>query len=239
MKSTTCPTARTRDCSRRSSAENIHNLTISPNGRYVFATQPLQAADPTTLFDAGPGEPASPLDREHRRQLDYPWWPRGGLRRRRRRVAGGVHPRLLRHEAWSNFDGTGRLHPSSAAHVRGSPSWTSPTGSPTGRRTGQGDQHRAGDAGTRRTATSTDVASAAPPGERVRVLTRLLFEELNPFAGPGDWLNDITDESIRRCGSAVPPRDQPAPELSRAARLRCPASVALPRRRRRRDTTSP
>lgn len=35
--------------------ENIHNLTISGNGRYVFATQPLQAMDISPLWDADPG----------------------------------------------------------------------------------------------------------------------------------------------------------------------------------------
>jgi hypothetical protein len=34
--------------------ENIHNLTISGNGRYVFATEPLQAMDISPLWDTNP-----------------------------------------------------------------------------------------------------------------------------------------------------------------------------------------
>lgn len=34
--------------------DNIHNLTISANGKYVFATQPLQMLDIDPLFDADP-----------------------------------------------------------------------------------------------------------------------------------------------------------------------------------------
>jgi hypothetical protein len=34
--------------------QNQHNLTISPNGRYVFATLPLQAVDIDPLFDGNP-----------------------------------------------------------------------------------------------------------------------------------------------------------------------------------------
>src|SRR4030095_10006786 len=34
--------------------ENIHNLTISGNGRYVFATQPTQVVDISPMFEGRP-----------------------------------------------------------------------------------------------------------------------------------------------------------------------------------------
>src|SRR3954470_215569 len=38
--------------------DNIHNLTISPDGRYVFATQPLQVLDISPLWDNDPATDA-------------------------------------------------------------------------------------------------------------------------------------------------------------------------------------
>ena len=49
--------------------ENIHNLTISGNGRYVFATQPLQVLDIDPLFDGDGCQP--PNQTCHRQSPDH------------------------------------------------------------------------------------------------------------------------------------------------------------------------
>ena len=56
--------------------ENIHNLTISGNGRYVFATQPLQVVDLDPLFDGDPATgarvPRQPRERDRRARRSPP-----------------------------------------------------------------------------------------------------------------------------------------------------------------------
>ena len=48
--------------------ENIHNLTISGNGRYVFATQPTQVVDISPMFEGKPYGHLGNLDNV----MDYP-----------------------------------------------------------------------------------------------------------------------------------------------------------------------
>ena len=54
--------------------ENQHNLTISGNGRYVFATLPLQAVDIDPLFDNDPSTDAIYLG-DIERDMPYPVAP--------------------------------------------------------------------------------------------------------------------------------------------------------------------
>ncbi len=92
--------------------ENIHNLTISGNGRYVFATIPVQAADISGLFDEDPatgvvylGNLASELPRP---PLASPG-PVADLDDALPAEVNSVAPRKAQqmgHEAWMTDDGT-------------------------------------------------------------------------------------------------------------------------------------
>ena len=89
--------------------ENIHNLTISGNGRYLFATQPLQVVDLDPLFDDDPTTmstylgnvendiPAPPVSTGPSANLDDGLPPE---------VTGQTRGSYLSHEAWPTRDGT-------------------------------------------------------------------------------------------------------------------------------------
>jgi LVIVD repeat len=86
--------------------ENIHNLTISGNGRYVFATQPTQVVDISPMFEGKPYRHLGNLDNV----LDYPLVPPApgadlddlipGARQQ------GLPTTYFGHEAAPSYDGT-------------------------------------------------------------------------------------------------------------------------------------
>lgn len=87
---------------------NIHNLTISPNGRYVFATIPLQAADISGLWDHDPRTGVVFLGNLEKAMAGLPVSPGpladvdGALLAQ---THGETHPTNTSHEAWTSSDG--------------------------------------------------------------------------------------------------------------------------------------
>jgi hypothetical protein len=89
--------------------ENIHNLTISGNGRYVFATQPLQAMDISPLWDANPLTGPTYLGNLHD-AMEGPAVAPGPVADLDDALPGEVrqlsHPENTSHEAWPSADGS-------------------------------------------------------------------------------------------------------------------------------------
>ena len=89
--------------------ENIHNLTISGNGKYVFATQPLQMVDIDPLFDGDPATDAVYLG-DIERDMPYPLVPFGPGPDADDELPAPVREAnrngYSSHQAWSDFDGT-------------------------------------------------------------------------------------------------------------------------------------
>jgi hypothetical protein len=89
--------------------ENIHNLTISGNGRYVFATQPLQAMDISPLWDADPKTGPVYLGNLHD-AMEGPVVAIGPAADLDDALPAEVrqlsHPKNTSHEAWPSADGT-------------------------------------------------------------------------------------------------------------------------------------
>ena len=194
--------------------ENIHNLTISGNGRYVFATMPLQVLDLDPLFDHDPKTTARFLG-DLSNDVAYPLvFPEPGpdvddalpADVREARKAGTTGN--LSHEAWPNFDGTrlylgGVTAQSEVFTIVDITRWLQrkPDNTPVGppevisQRSGRGHSVRTG---TLRDANG-------------KVRQRLILhseesvfggakgcipEKTAPFAGPAEpWLTDITDEA--------------------------------------------
>ena len=225
--------------------ENIHNLTISGNGRYVFATQPTQVVDISPMFDGKPYV----LPRQPRQRHGLP------ARRRRRRAPTSTTPSPARASRACRrpTSGTRRSRPttarrsSSARRRRRSTSFTiadigpwlerNPDGTPKGmpvirsQRAGRGPLgHEGLDPGPRR-------LGHARRGERVRRRLRLRPERAQPVRrGRRACLHG--HHRRRRPADArqhVRSRDQPARELPGAARLRRAGVGALPRVRQRQE----
>lgn len=193
--------------------ENIHNLTISGNGRYVYGTQPLQVADLEPLFD---DDPTTGIRYLGNLQLDTPWplvplGPGADLdellpEELRNEWTGHVATNFA-HEAWSNHDGTvlyvGGVTPLFEVFtIVDISEWLDrSSGRPAGpprlisQRSGRGHSVRtatirAGDGSIERRLVlhSEEAVFGTAYG--------CLPELLNPFAGPAQpWLTDITDES--------------------------------------------
>ena len=185
--------------------ENIHNLTISGNGRYVFATQPLQVADLDPLFDRDPSTGVRYLGNLED-VTPYPVVPVAPgpdlddavpEEVRNQRTDG-----YLSHEAWSSTDGTrlylgGQLPTFEVFTILDITSWLErdaanrPAGPPEviSQRSGRGHSVRTATIGDRRYVLHSE--------ESVFGMAKgCLPEELNPFAGPAEpWLTDITDEA--------------------------------------------
>ncbi|MGH2685065.1 MAG: LVIVD repeat-containing protein [Actinomycetota bacterium] len=188
---------------------NIHNLTVSGNGRYVFATQPLQVVDLDPLFDTNPktkarylgnleesipglyASPAPVADVDDA----VPYDAVSGEAR------GQTNSRYLSHEAWPNDAGTrlylgGQLPTFETITIVDISEWLerTPDGAPAGdprivsQRSGRGHSVRTAKIGERRYLLHSE-ESVIVPGYGCAP------EELNPFAGPAEpWLTDITDE---------------------------------------------
>jgi hypothetical protein len=190
--------------------ENIHNLTISGNGRYVFATQPLQVANIDPLFDSNPATGAIYLGNLEAAIPSPPIaiGPTGDLDDQLPgALTAQTHSLYLSHEAWPTRDGTklylgGQTPTFEMFTIVDIAAWLTrdalnrPVGLPRviSQRSGRGHSVR--------TATVRDANNRA----RRFVLhsEESVFgaaygcvpETLNPVAGPAQpWLTDITDES--------------------------------------------
>jgi hypothetical protein len=179
--------------------ENIHNLTISGNGRYVFATQPTQVVDISPMFDGKPHVYLGNLD-------DVMHYPLVGVSP----VANldDPVPALSRepatyasHQVWTTFDGTrlyiaGQLPMFEVFTIIDITSWLqrnadgTPKGMPIVRSQRNGRGH------------SVTKASIAGKGQWVMHAEESVFgaafgcapSALNPFAGPAEpSFSDVTD----------------------------------------------
>jgi hypothetical protein len=185
--------------------KNIHNLTISGNGRYVYATQPLQVADLEPLFDGDPSTsvvylgdleaetPSPPVAFGPTADLfnQLPLWVRAMFR-----------SNYLSHEAWPSDDGTrlyvgGQLPVWETLTILDLTDWLDrdgenrPAGPPDviSQRSGRGHSVRTASVGDRRFLLHSEESVFGPAWG-------CLPQDLNPFAGPAQpWLTDITDET--------------------------------------------
>ena len=185
--------------------ENIHNLTISGHGRYVFATQPLQVLDIEPLFDDDPMTGMRYLGNLED-VTPYPIVPLApgpdvddALPEEVRNLRTDGY---LSHEAWPSADGTrlylgGQLPTFEVFTILDITDWlerdaaNQPAGPPEviSQRSGRGHSVRTATIGGRRYALHSE--------ESVFGLAKgCLPEQLNPFAGPAEpWLTDIADET--------------------------------------------
>jgi len=187
--------------------ENIHNLTISGDGRYVFGTQPLQVADLSPLWDADPATGVRFVGNLEK-ALPFPLVPTGPgadldddlpIELREARKSGDASS--LAHEAWPNHDGSklyigGVTIQHEAVTIADLTDWLAGTGAP------QVISQHAGRAHSIRTATVRHDDGTAQrlllhSEEAVFGTAEGCFpQHLNPFAGPAEpWLTDITDEA--------------------------------------------
>lgn len=182
--------------------ENIHNLTISGNGRYVFATQPLQVADLSPLFDRDPttgvrfignldaATPAPPVAVGPLADLDDPL---------PEQVRDATRSHYLSHEAWPSADGTrlyvgGQLPTFEQFTIMDIGDWLLGKGMPKvlSQRQGRGHSVRTADiGGTPFVLHSEESVFGAAYG--------CVPESLNPAAGAAQpWLTDISDPTKPR-----------------------------------------
>jgi hypothetical protein len=190
--------------------ENIHNLTISGNGRYVFATQPLQAVNIDPLFDANPATGIVYLGNLENAIASAPFatGPSGDLDDAvPTAVTDETHSFYLSHEAWPTRDGTklylgGQLPTWETFTIVDIALWLTrdalnrPSGAPRviSQRSGRGHSVRTA---TVRDATNHTRRFALHSEESVfGPAYGCLPETLNPVAGAAQpWLTDITDEA--------------------------------------------
>jgi hypothetical protein len=191
--------------------ENIHNLTISANGQYVFATQPLQALDITPLFDLDPATGARYLGNIDD-AMEGPMFAVGPSADLDDAVPAEVrqtqHPSYSSHEAWATPDGTklylgGQLPTFEVFTIVDISNWLArdaggrPLGPPRiiSQRSGRGHSVR--------TATIKGTpfvlhSEESPFGAGYSCAP----ESANPFAGPSQpWLTDIGDEANPKLAS--------------------------------------
>jgi hypothetical protein len=191
--------------------ENTHNLTLSPDGRYAFATQPLQVADlaglwdddPTTgvryLGNLGNALPGPPVAVGPTANVDdlVP-----------RPVRELTHPLTSSHEAWPSADGrtlylggvTAQFETLSVVDIS---RWLErrPDGSPAGRP--RVVSQRAGRGHSVRTATIDGRPHLLHSDESVFDLGYGCFPQAGaPFVGTAEpWLTDISDPAHPRTAS--------------------------------------
>lgn len=192
--------------------ENTHNLTVSGNGRYVFATTPLQVVDIDPLFDGDPATTTRFLGNLER-ELPMPLVPVGpapdlddNLPRALREARPSGDLGTLSHEAWPSADGTtlyigGVTVQFEAFTIVDLSEWLArddhgaAAGPPRviSQRSGRGHSVRTATIGQGEEARRLVLHSE----ESVFGMAKGCFpEDLNPFAGPAEpWLTDITDES--------------------------------------------
>jgi LVIVD repeat-containing protein len=184
--------------------ENIHNLTISGNGRYVFATQPLQVADIDPLFDADPRTKTTYLgDLEADTPgLPFAVGPSADLDDALpEEVRGAWQNYYLSHEAWPNAAGTkvylgGQLPVFESFTILDITKWLKrngkgqPAGPPRiiSQRSGRGHSVRTATIGGKPYVLHSEESVFGPTWG-------CLPESANPFLGPAQpWLTDISDE---------------------------------------------
>lgn len=179
-------------------SENIHNLTISGNGRYVFATQPLQVVDLDPLFDSDPTTKSRFLGNldEAIPGLMFSPGPAADLDDPIPPEAIPTQNEYISHEAWPTYDGTklylgGQLPTFETLTILDISKWLDRSGEPRiiSQRSGRGHSVRTATIGGRR---YTLHAEESVFGGAYSCLP----EEGNPFVGPAEpWLTDITDEA--------------------------------------------
>ena len=177
--------------------ENIHNLTISGNGRYVFATQPLQAVDIEPLFDADPATTSRYIGNIEAAVTDSALvavGPGADLDDAAPLPKGPA--RYLSHEAWPSHDGTrlylgGQLPTFETFTILDIGGWLDDPAQHKPEVVSQ----RSGRGHSVRTATIDGTQYALHSEESVFGAAKgCLPEQLNPFAGPAEpWLSDISN----------------------------------------------
>lgn len=182
--------------------ENIHNLTISPNGRYVYATQPLQVVEllDGPLFDGDPTTSGVRFVGNVDDKLDWPLLGAGPIADADDLVPGARRSPAdyTAHEAWSNEDGTklylgSQLPTFEVFTIVDITKWLA---DPVNERP-QVISQREGRGHSMRTATIDGRRYALHSEESVfGGAYGCSPEEMNPAAGPAEpWLSDITDEA--------------------------------------------
>jgi hypothetical protein len=184
--------------------ENIHNLTLSRDGKYVFATIPLQAVDITGLFDSNPRTGVTYLGDIEKAMpaLDVSPGPSGDLEGN---IPAPVHNQMHAqtsgsHEAWASDDDRtlyvgGQKVDGEQFSIVDISKWLQrkPDGSPTGppriisQFSGRGHSIRTATIGGRPYVLHSDegVFGAA---------YGCIPQEATPFAGAAQpWLTDISD----------------------------------------------
>jgi hypothetical protein len=188
--------------------ENIHNLTISENGRYVFATMPLQVIDISDLWDDDPKsgiEYLGNLDAAMEGPALAPG-PYADLDDNLpAEVRQAQHPTLTSHEAWPSPDGRtlylGGVTPAFELFtIVDVGRWLdrNPLGGPAG--TPRVISQRSGRGHSVRTATIHGVPYVLHSEESViGAAFGCLPETANPAAGPAQpWLTNVADPANPR-----------------------------------------
>ena len=183
--------------------ENIHNLTISGNGRYVFATQPIQVVDLDPLFDDDPATKAIYLGNLEA-EIPAPFFATGPVADADDALPAELRDqsrsKYLSHEVWPSRDG-------SRIHVGGQlPTFETFSIVEIGRwlrRDADGRPAGPPEVLSQRSGRGHSVRTARIDGRKYALHSEesvfmgaygCMPEELNPFAGPAEpWLTDITD----------------------------------------------
>jgi hypothetical protein len=182
---------------------NIHNLTLSQDGRYVFGTIPLQAADISGLWDNDPATGVVYLG-NIQDAMDGPPVATGPTAdlddNLPAEVRGQTHPTNTSHEAWPSPDGNtlyvgGQTPQYEIFSIIDISQWLqrNPDGTPKGKPVIVSQQ--SGRAHSVRTATIDGNLYALHSEESVfGTAYSCVPETANPFAGPAQpWLTDISD----------------------------------------------
>jgi hypothetical protein len=183
--------------------DNIHNLTISPDGHYVFATQPLQVLDIAPLFDNDPSSDVNYLGNLDD-AMEGPMFATGPSAdlddNLPKEVRQTQHPSYSSHEAWTSPDGTtlylgGQLPTFEVFTIVNIKDWLrrNPDGTPVGppvlisQRSGRGHSVRTGTINGKAFVLHSE---ESPFGTGYSCIP----ETANPFAGPAQpWLTDISN----------------------------------------------
>jgi hypothetical protein len=187
---------------------NIHNLTISQNGKYVFATIPLQAADISGLWDHDPTTGVTYLG-DIQAAMDGPPMATGPSAdlddNLPEAVRSQTHPTNSSHEAWPSPDGRtvyvgGQTPQYEILSIVDISRWLerNPDGSPKGKPVMISQESGRGH--SVRTATIRGKPYLLHSEESVfGTAYSCVPKYANPFAGPAQpWLTDISDPAHPR-----------------------------------------